>query len=101
MAPLAEQNTPRGDIDLTQFDVAIAIELIRFYPVFPNSTLSIDNDNLVVGRGGARKFVAAITFILKKYITESRYIHDITIIGKIAPEFLLLALSSNRDVGKL
>ena len=28
-------------------------------------------------------------------------ISDITIIGKIAPEFLLLALSSNRDVGKL
>tara|TARA_B100000809_G_scaffold174668_1_gene171942 strand:+ start:334 stop:630 length:297 start_codon:yes stop_codon:yes gene_type:complete len=98
---LVEQNTPSGDIDLAQFDVAIAIELIRFYPVFPNSTLSINNDNLVVGIGGARKFVAVITFILKKFITESRYIHDITIIGKIAPEILLLALSPNRDVGKL
>ena len=86
---------------MAQFDVAIAIELVRFYPVFPNSTLSIDNDNSVVGRGGARNFVAAITFIFKKYITKSKYIHDITIIGKIAPEILLLALSSNRDVGKL
>ena len=30
--------------------------------------------------------------IIKKYITKSRYIHDITISGKITPENLLLAL---------